>query len=346
MLKTILAAYALDKENIQVEPLGTGLINHTWKVVDGNQSFILQKINEKVFQQPRLIDDNIALIANHLKQHAPDYLFVSPLPTTNGDTLHYQAGEGYFRLFPFVTASKTITTVQTEQQAYEAAFQFGQFTKLCKGIDYNKLNITIPDFHNLSLRYQQFNTAIEHGNSVRINEATEMINKLKQYACIVDEYEKIKTNPLFKLRVTHHDTKISNVLFDKNDKALCVIDLDTIMPGYFISDVGDMIRTYVCPVSEEEKDFSKIVVRQTFYDAIINGYSKAMQAELTEAEQSAFFYAGCFMIYMQALRFLTDYLQDDIYYGAKYPEHNFIRAKNQLVLLERLGEVRNYHRFL
>jgi Ser/Thr protein kinase RdoA (MazF antagonist) len=143
-------------------------------------------------------------------------------------------------------------------------------------------------------------------------------------------------NPEFKLRVTHHDTKISNVLFDQEGKGLCVIDLDTVMPGYFISDVGDMMRTYLSPVSEEEKELDKIVVRDEFYKAIVEGFYKEMKEELTETEKKYFFYAGTFMIYMQALRFFTDFLNDDIYYGAKYPRHNFMRAKNQLVLLEQL----------
>jgi Ser/Thr protein kinase RdoA (MazF antagonist) len=149
------------------------------------------------------------------------------------------------------------------------------------------------------------------------------------------------SDPAFKRRVTHHDTKISNVLFDNQDKGLCVIDLDTVMPGYFISDVGDMLRTYLCPVSEEEKDFSKIIVRDEFYKAIINGYKEEMKNELTEKENKYFFYAGKFMIYMQALRFITDHINDDIYYGAKYEGQNLVRASNQMVLLQRYLEKEN-----
>ena len=127
-------------------------------------------------------------------------------------------------------------------------------------------------------------------------------------------------------------------MFDGAGKGLCVIDLDTVMPGYFISDVGDMMRTYLCPVSEEEKDFSKINIRKNFYDAIVNGYLSEMGSELGEVEKQYFHYACEFMIYMQAIRFLTDHLNDDIYYGAKYEGHNFVRAGNQITLLERLQE--------
>jgi hypothetical protein len=117
-----------------------------------------------------------------------------------------------------------------------------------------------------------------------------------------------------------------------------VIDLDTVMPGYFISDVGDMMRTYLSPVSEEERDFSKIRVREDFYKALVEGYYMEMKDELTEAEKGCFFYAGEFMIYMQALRFFTDYLNHDVYYGAQYEDHNLVRTQNQVVLLERLLE--------
>ena len=132
------------------------------------------------------------------------------------------------------------------------------------------------------------------------------------------------------------------MLFNNNDKGLCVIDLDTVMPGYFISDVGDMIRTYLSPVSEEEKDFSKIQIRDEYFKAIAEGYLTEMNDELTATEKEHFVYAGKFMIYMQALRFLTDYLNDDIYYGSKYEGHNFIRANNQLTLLNRLIEKENH----
>src|SRR6185295_7768404 len=131
---------------------------------------------------------------------------------------------------------------------------------------------------------------------------------------ILSVYQQIVTDKEFRLRVTHHDTKINNVLFDKDEKGICVIDLDTVMPGYFISDVGDMMRTYLSPVSEEETDFEKIRVRDELYRAIVQGYYNEMKDELTGTEKKHFFYAGEFIIYMQAIRFLTDYLNDDIYY--------------------------------
>jgi hypothetical protein len=200
------------------------------------------------------------------------------------------------------------------------------------------LKITLPGFHNLAYRYEQFEQAIENGNPSRIQSSTQEIDYLVSKNHIVSTYKQIVTTKEFKVRVTHHDTKISNVLFDKDGKGICVIDLDTLMPGYFISDVGDMLRTYLSPVSEEERDFKKIAIREDFFEGIACGYLREMSGELTAKEIEHFVYSGLFMIYMQALRFLTDYLNDDVYYGAAYPGHNHVRAKNQIVLLERVFE--------
>ena len=336
-LRTVLDEYGIG-EQASTESFGTGLINNTWIVRDGNTRYILQRINDNVFKVPQAIAFNIESISDCLKHNFPEYKFVGPIAALNGYTLYHLNGKGYFRMFHYVEGSHTIDVVKTPAQAYEAAVQFGKFTKLLQGVDVNKLKITIPHFHDLSLRYQQFLLAVETGHKERIKEAKSLIEELTAQSWIVDEFEKIKAANDFIKRVTHHDTKISNVLFDENDKGICVIDLDTVMPGYFISDVGDMMRTYLSPVSEEGKDFSKITIRDEFYHAIVNGYFSEMKEVLTETEKQHFFYSGCFMIYMQALRFLTDYLNNDIYYGEKYPGHNMIRAGNQAVLLRRLME--------
>ncbi len=333
MLQTILDSYGIDKS---AKPFGTGLINHTWLVEDEQQQFILQKINDNIFKKPADIAQNIRLISAFLSTHHPNYLFVTPAQNKVQEDIIHVAGEGYFRLFPFVPKSHTIDVVSTPEQAYEAARQFGRFTRLLAGFPTDALMITLPDFHNLPLRYQQFENACRNGNPERIEKAKELIAFLQQQRGIVTTSEKISTNAAFKKRVTHHDTKISNVLFNEQDKGLCVIDLDTVMPGYFISDVGDMLRTYLSPVSEEEADLEKIAIREDFFKAVAAGYLEEMKQELTAAERSHFIYAGKFMIYMQALRFLTDYLNNDVYYGSKYAGQNFTRASNQVRLLQLL----------
>ena len=337
-MQSVLPAYGLNEESLKMETFGSGLINNTWKVITPEKEYILQRVNHNVFKEPGDIANNISLIAEYLKQQHPEYNFVAPIISSSGEGMIYQKGEGFFRMFPFVSGSHSKDVVETPDQAYEAATQFGRFTRLLSGIDIGQLKITIPFFHDLTFRYQQFLTALENGNKQRIRESNVLIKKLAGHADIVSDFGRIKSGTTFKLRVTHHDTKISNVLFDAEGNGLCVIDLDTVMPGYFISDVGDMMRTYLSPVSEEEKDFSRIKVRDEFYKAIVKGYFTEMKDELTETEKKHFFYAGKFMIYMQAIRFLTDHFNDDEYYGAKYPGHNLLRAGNQAVLLQRLLE--------
>jgi Ser/Thr protein kinase RdoA (MazF antagonist) len=334
----ILREFGFDKTSTSVNSFGSGLINNTWMVANGSNNYILQRINHNVFKEPEAIASNIDAIGNYLATVHPDYKFTMPVTSLNGSPMLYKPEEGYFRMFFFVEGSRSIDVVETPDQAYEAAAQFGKFTNFLSGFDVNKLKTTIPDFHNLSLRYKQFQQALKNGNPDRIKETTALTNTLVSYSGVVTAYDKIISSADFKLRVTHHDTKISNVLFDENDKGICVIDLDTVMPGYFISDVGDMMRTYLSPVSEEEKDFDKIEIRDYYYSALVHGYYDEMKDVLTEVEQKYFFYAGTFIVYMQALRFLTDYLNNDIYYGSKYPGQNLVRAGNQAVLLQRLME--------
>lgn len=338
MPTSILKVFGLAEENTKIEAFGSGLINSTWQVTTPDKKYILQRVNHEIFEEPEDIAHNIRIIAAHLKQHYPEYLFTAPIVSDNGKDMVYVDGKGYFRIFPFVVGSYSKDVLETPAQAFEAAMQFGRFARLLADFDVSQLKVTIPSFHDIAFRYHKFLDAIKNGNQNRMEEAKNTIEALIGFSDIVNEFESIVANPAFKLRVTHHDTKISNVLFDSDDHGLCVIDLDTLMPGYFISDVGDMMRTYLSPVNEEETDFDKIEIREDFYKAVLTGYYNEMKDELTETEKNHFFYAGKFMIYMQALRFLTDYLQNDIYYGAKHKSHNFIRAKNQLVLLQRLLE--------
>lgn len=336
MSPAVLPAYGLQERSLKIESVGGGLINDTWKITTKEEAFILQKVNHDVFKKPDHIAFNIRLIADYLHQHYPQYHFVAPLSSVDGHELVHLKDEGFFRLFPFVADSHTRDVVDTPEQAYEAARQFGKFASHLASFDVNQLKITIPWFHDLALRYQQFLQAMNNAGKQRFTKAENLIRTLLLQADIVSVYSNVVNDPAFKLRVTHHDTKISNVLFNSQEKGICVIDLDTVMPGYFISDIGDMMRTYLSPVSEEESDFSKIVVREEFYKAIVQGYNHEMKEVLTEKEKEHFFYAGKFMIYMQALRFLTDYLNDDIYYGANYEDHNLVRAGNQACLLEKL----------
>ena len=336
MMSSILRAYSLP-DTSPVEPLTSGLINRTWKVSDGGRSYILQRINDHVFKKPCELAENIDRVGAYLALHNPGYLFAMPVKSVDLRPIVEQE-DGYYRLFPFVEGSYTINVVSTPGQAFEAALQFGKFTHLLSGFEAKSLNITIPDFHNLSLRYKQFEHAISTGNPLRIKQSAHIIAEIKKRAHILATFERLQNSESVRKRVTHHDTKISNVLFDSKCKGLCVIDLDTVMPGYFISDMGDMLRTYLSPASEEEPDFSKIEIREEFFRAIVQGYLSSMGNELSAEEKDLILYAGFFLIYMQAIRFLSDYCINDVYYGARYDEHNLIRAGNQISLLTKLEE--------
>jgi Ser/Thr protein kinase RdoA (MazF antagonist) len=338
MIKNLLQQFNLTDTVTQYTIFGNGLINRTWVVDTVDNKYILQRINDNVFTKPAAIDENINAINLFLKCHFPEYIFTAPVFTSNHKSLIHIPGEGYFRLFEFIPDSHTYTVLENPALAFEASQQFGKFTKLLADFDSTQLNITLNGFHNLSLRYTQYTTALATSSAERLSIAQEAITIANTYVHIVETYETILANPLFKKRVTHHDTKISNVLFDSNNKGICVIDLDTVMPGYFISDVGDMMRTYLSPAGEEETDMSKIEIREPYFDAIVQGYLSQMNNELTTEEKKYFVYAGKFMIYMQALRFLTDYLNNNIYYGASYELHNLHRAINQLTLLQLLTQ--------
>lgn len=339
MKESVLRAYLPDIEHYSLEPIGSGLIHRTWKVeVPGEGAYVLQEVNTGVFSNPVAIAENLDKIGRYLAEREPGYLFAAPLRTADGAVFCRDDSGGYCRMFRFVHGSRTYDTVSSPGQAYEASRQFGLFTRVLRDFDVRELQETLPHFHDLELRYEQFLRAASSGDAVRVRESGELIAFLRSQRRLVDKYVALKRHPDFLLRVTHHDTKISNILFDDRDKGLCVIDLDTVMPGYFISDVGDMIRTYVSPASEEEVDLSAVLVRREFYRAIREGYLGVMGDVLSAAEQEHFFYAGLFMVYMQALRFLADHLNRDVYYGARYEGHNYNRAANQVRLLEGLME--------
>ncbi|WP_443946826.1 phosphotransferase enzyme family protein [Pedobacter sp. AW1-32] len=333
MFQEVLSQYGLHLDQHNAEPHGSGLINFTWKI-SGKTEYLLQKINKNVFPEPKYIDENLFRLKQHLDLHWPDYPFTAPVSTSSGKTLVQFKGD-FYRLFPFISNSKSINFVHCAEEAFQAAKQFGRFSRVLDGFETKTLHYTLPDFHNLPLRVIQFKTALKNASAERIEKARSEINLVTDLFSISERYEEIIKNPDFKLRVIHHDTKINNVLLDKETGAgLRVIDLDTVMPGYYISDVGDMMRTYLSEATEEEQNIEKIDIREDVFEAIYNGYMNEMGNFLTQTEKNEFIYSGKFLIYMQALRFLTDFLNGNIYYQITYPEHNLRRAANQLQLLK------------
>lgn len=330
----ILSQYFSDPASHTIALFGNGLIHKTYTVSKGSSpEYILQEVNTSVFKTPLDIASNLEALSDFLKENGKEVFYPTPFPTKNGEPYAIESGS-FFRLTPFVKGSHTVDFCSTAEQAYEAAAQFGKFTAAFKGMDVSILKSTIPRFHDLSFRWEQFTEALLNGNQERIQHAASIIDQVKANYSIVERYQSILSSSQFLQRVTHHDTKITNVLLNEQGKGVCVIDLDTVMPGLLISDLGDMFRTYLSPGNEEDTDLSQVYVRTDFYKAIIAGYLEHMNDQLSNEELNAVNYAGEFMIYMQALRFLTDYLNDDRYYGIKYPLNNFNRTINQLALLD------------
>jgi len=331
----VLAAYGLASDQAVWKPFGTGHINSTYLIsISGmDQQFILQSINHCVFKNPLIIAENVRLVAEYLQKHYPSYLFVSSIPTLKGDEMAL-INETYWRLTNFIPNSIAYETLSDPRQAYEAAEQFGRLSKLLNEFDASQLKPSIPGFHDLNLRYDQFKKALENANASLKTRASEEIDKALRHSFIVDFFNSYKNSPDFPDRAMHHDTKISNMLFDKKTKeGICVIDLDTLMAGKFISDLGDMMRTYLCASSENEPDMDKIFIRIDYFEAIIKGYLKEMGSILTATEKDLIVFSGKYLIYMQALRFLTDFLNGNIYYPVVYPEQNLVRTVNQFKLL-------------
>lgn len=336
----ILNAYGFTSQTVTLHQIGSGHINQTYllSTLQNHKQYILQNINVHVFKDPFAIANNIKAVADYLKEHHPDYLFPAPIPTINGHLMMTNNGD-YWRLLHFVGNTTAFDTLSDPKQAYEAAKQFGKLSRLLNNFDTKLLKPTIPGFHDLASRYEQFTFALSKASLALKEKAKQTIETALHHHFIVDYYHSYERRKDFPNRVMHHDTKISNVLLDEADyHGICVIDLDTLMPGKFISDLGDMMRTYLCAFSENETDLSKINIRFDYFEATIKGYLSEMAEILTETEKELILFSGKYIIYMQALRFLTDYLNGSIYYPITYPEQNLDRAKNQLKLLNELFE--------
>lgn len=329
----ILQAFGIGAPVLAIEPIGNGLIHHTWQVISATGKYVLQQVNITVFTHPETVTGNIRRISDYFSAKNIQQPFLQPVAAIDGNDLLYRDEEAY-RLFYFIEGGHSLDSVDNAEQAYEAARQFGRFTRLLHDMNITELQITLPFFHDLNHRSGIFQRALREGDQQRLDHAASLIAGLQRHSDVEELYREFISNPDCHRRVTHHDTKISNVLLDEYGKGLAVIDLDTVMPGYFISDLGDMFRTYLSPAGEEEQDINKLAIRPSVYAGIVNGYLSEMGTLLTPAEHNYIYYAGRFMLYMQTIRFLTDYLFNDRYYGERYPAHNFYRAANQLHLLD------------
>ena len=339
------AATNFTDDDILVTPITAGLINNTYKITvkSNGYRFLLQEINREVFPEPFNVQANYEAIWGYLYyEGAPrniPYPITIPKPYDfmDGSKLFCDSTERYWRKFEFIDRANTVFKTTSPAQAKRVAQTFACLTASFEFFDTDKLHVIIPGFHDLSLRFRQFQESLGKRNYERILKAAPLINELKKREKYISFYEVITESEEFEKRVMHHDAKISNILFDEETgEVICPVDMDTCMPGYFFSDLGDMLRSMLSTEDESSLNFEEIGIRKDFYEAIVSGYLGIMDEQLTDSEKKYIHSAGLLMIYMQALRFLTDYLENDIYYKCDYPGQNFDRAKNQLFLLQKL----------
>lgn len=335
-LQEIASGFGLNHPH--VEPLGSGLIHYTYKANENGRTLVLQQINTKVFAHPQSLISNYLVVYNHLEKNGTVKV-PAPIPASNGEWLLKDSNDQHWRATEFIANSYSPDGTEDARTARTTAACFGRFTRSLADIDLSQLQVLLADFHDLAYRYHQFEDVVANTIGMRLMRATHVIAELRQRKHLVDFYTSIKNNPAYPLRLMHHDCKISNILFDRSTKeVLCPIDLDTIMPGKFFSDLGDMIRTMACTVDENSREWEIIDIKPDYYNAIVQGYLEGIGNELTPEEQENIHKSGLLMTYMQTLRFVTDFLMGDVYYRVSDPEHNLNRALNQLILLEKLEE--------
>ncbi len=338
-LSNIINKFQTEGQLVQIAPIEIGHINATYQVTlqagPDKSLFVLQKINTQIFKKPLGVMDNIANVGQFLLKTPYPREVLLPIKSMDNQYVVVE-NKDYWRLFPFIQNTLTYNQVDTADQAYAAAFAFGEYTNYLNDFEASSLQVTIPNFHNTELRYQQFLEAVKNGIKDRKKKAQTTIDNLLTYHYLLAPIKGVK----LPLRVTHNDTKINNVLFNKTSKkAVCVIDLDTLMPDTLLYDYGDMVRTFTPSVDENSANFEQVYVRKEMLEALTEGYIAGLDGKLMPIEKELLVYGGKLTIFEQALRFLADYLLGDVYYKVANEELNLIRTKNQLCLLESLTKL-------
>ena len=344
-LKNIFYQFQHDGEFESYQELSSGHINDTYLIKTKEQpNFVLQRINHLVFKDvPGLIENkvNISLHIKEKLKHLPkeklDRSVLTFVKAKNGN-FYYREKEDYWNLMYFIEDSITFESVKDEGIAYEAGKLFGSFLNLTSDFDQKKLIEVIPKFHDMSFRYSQFQSALASAPKDRLKEAKFYIGLVKNLKEEMHLLQSLKAAGKLKIRVAHNDTKISNALFTKNLKGLSVVDTDTVMPGIVHYDFGDAIRTICSTAEEDETNLDLVEFNMVYYRAYTKGFLEKIKSSLSPTELKYLPLGAKTMIFIMALRFLTDYLNNNIYFKTKYPAHNLDRAKNQFKLLKSFSQ--------
>ena len=334
-VRKIAEKFRLEGSIVSVESFGNGHINQTYLVKTDQKSYVLQGINVQVFKTAPDIIDNILL----LWETQPDNdIILKMIPTIDGGYSVDEAG-ALWRTVPFASDYESFELVDEAWKAEKAAQAFATFGKVFANVNVSKLKDTIPNFHNGIMRFTHLEQAHREAKPERLQKATELYQYALDHKVIFESVQKGLEDKTIPYRVTHNDTKINNVLIGKYDRNVAkVIDLDTVMQGTLLFDFGDLVRTSVSPTPENEPDDSKIQFNIEFFEAICKGFS-VMKDVMTPKEKEMIVDGARYMIFINGVRFLTDYFNNDVYFKISYSEENFVRARNQFVLLQRLEEI-------
>ena len=349
-LEDALYAVGFGPQCSYVKPFGEGHINETYAVympTDKGEEFayILQRVNNNVFKDPAGVMENIFGVTEYLRNVVreeggdPDRETLSCIKTKNGCTF-FEDSEGQpWRSYHYIPNSVCYQLVEDPEQFYQSGASFGHFLKQLGSYPAASLKETIPDFHNTVKRFENFEIALKRdikNRSVTCKPEIQFVLERKEDCKVLVEQQENGTLPI---RVTHNDTKLNNILFDADTgKGLCIIDLDTIMPGLAANDFGDSIRFGAATAEEDEKDLSKMHFDISLYELYAKGYLEETRDVLTPEEAASLAWGARLMTFECGMRFLTDYLQGDTYFKTAYPEHNLVRARTQFRLVDEMEQ--------
>lgn len=340
MIKKIFEEFLPEHKIIQSGLLTSGHINDTYLAETTKGSFVLQKLNHLVFPNIPELMNNKLKVARHLAQKSDFQQQLLHFYPCKKGAYFYQDEEGnYWSLMNYIPDSKVLDQTENSDQAYEAGKAFGHFIAQLDDFDAAELYEIIPGFHKMSFRFSQFDQALKNASEDRKEKARGWIEQVQQSRKKMHQLEELYEQGEIPLRVTHNDTKLSNLLFNAQNKAIAVIDWDTLMPGIVHYDFGDSIRCICSSTTEDETDLTKVHFRNDFYQSYKGGFLEELRDILSKKEIELLPLAAQTITFIMGLRFLTDFLNNDTYYKTKYPLHNLNRAANQLTLVKRMEEV-------
>jgi len=346
-LNDIAKHFAIEGEIAEIKPLGSGLINDTYKdTTKGTDTpdYVLQRINHHIFTDVDALQSNITAVTRHLRRKLEadgatdiDRRVLNFLPTVeDASKTYFFDGENYWRVMTFIPDALTFDIVNPEYSRH-AGRAFGKFQADLVDIP-ETLVETIPDFHNMEFRLQQLREAIADDKAGRLADVRDIADKLLAHADEMCLAEQLHREGRLPKRICHCDTKVNNMLFDRDGKVLCVIDLDTVMPSYVFSDFGDFMRTAANTGAEDDPDLDRVNFNMDIFRAFTEGYLESAGVFLTREEIENLPYAAALFPYMQAVRFFADYLNGDTYYKTAYADHNLVRTRAQIKLFESVLE--------